>query len=73
MAAAGLDAVRTRASDDEARAKWQLPRRPWVLQDGLAKPAAWSTPESSAASAARHEAAKRAVEQLCECYEQVGG
>ena len=35
-----------------------------TLEDELADPAAWSTPERSAKSAKRHEQAKRAVEQL---------
>jgi ATP-binding cassette subfamily F protein 3 len=34
------------------------------LEDELADPAAWSTPQKSAESAKRHERAKRAVEQL---------
>jgi ATP-binding cassette, subfamily F, member 3 len=36
------------------------------LEDELADPAAWSTPEKSAASAKRHEQAKKAVEALYE-------
>src|SRR5436309_1682403 len=35
-----------------------------TLEDELADPAAWSTPERSAKSSKRHEQAKRAVEQL---------
>ena len=37
-----------------------------TLEDELADPAAWSTPERSAKSSKRHEQAKRAVEQLYE-------
>ena len=37
-----------------------------TLEDELADPAAWSTPERSAKSAKRHEQAKLAVEQLYE-------
>jgi ATP-binding cassette, subfamily F, member 3 len=37
-----------------------------TLEDELADPAAWSTPERSAKSAKRHERAKKAVEQLYE-------
>jgi hypothetical protein len=44
-----------------------------ALEDELSDPAAWSTPKKSAASTARHEDAKRAVEALYERWEQVGG
>jgi len=40
------------------------------LEDELADPAAWSTPERSAKSAKRHERAKRAIEEL---YEKLAG
>jgi ATP-binding cassette subfamily F protein 3 len=40
-----------------------------TLEDELADPAAWSTPERSAKSAKRHEQAKRTIEQL---YEELG-
>jgi ATP-binding cassette subfamily F protein 3 len=40
-----------------------------TLEDELADPAAWSTPERSAQSAKRHDAAKKAIEQL---YEELG-
>jgi ATP-binding cassette subfamily F protein 3 len=40
-----------------------------TLEDELADPAAWSTPERSADSAKRHDAAKKAIEQL---YEELG-
>jgi ATP-binding cassette, subfamily F, member 3 len=40
------------------------------LEDELADPAAWSTPERSAKSAERHEQAKRAVEEL---YDKLAG
>jgi ATP-binding cassette, subfamily F, member 3 len=36
------------------------------IEDELADPACWTTPERSAQSTARHEAAKRRVEQLYE-------
>ena len=36
-------------------------------------PSAWATPERSAESSARHEAAKRAVDELYARYEQVAG
>jgi ATP-binding cassette, subfamily F, member 3 len=40
-----------------------------TLEDELADPAAWSTPERSAKSAKRHEHAKKAIERL---YEELG-
>jgi ATP-binding cassette, subfamily F, member 3 len=43
------------------------------LEDELADPAAWSGAEASARSAARHEEAKRAVEQLYARYETLAG
>jgi ATP-binding cassette, subfamily F, member 3 len=44
-----------------------------ALEDELAEPGAWSDPERSAASSERHEAAKRAVEELYARYERVAG
>ena len=44
-----------------------------AVEQELADPAAWSSPERSAESSARHEAAKRAVEQLYEQYLAIGG
>jgi ATP-binding cassette, subfamily F, member 3 len=44
-----------------------------VVEDELADPAAWTTPEQSAASTARHAEAKRAVEELYARWEQVAG
>ena len=44
-----------------------------ALEDELANPAAWSGPEASARSAARHEEAKRNIEQLYERLERVAG
>jgi ATP-binding cassette subfamily F protein 3 len=44
-----------------------------VVEDELADPAAWSGAEASARSAARHEQARRAVEQLYERLERVSG
>ncbi len=40
-----------------------------AVEGELADPAAWSTPQRSAESSARHEAAKRAVDELYERYE----
>jgi ATP-binding cassette subfamily F protein 3 len=44
-----------------------------AVEDELAEPGSWATPEKSAESSARHEAAKRAVEELYAQYEQVAG
>jgi ATP-binding cassette subfamily F protein 3 len=44
-----------------------------VIEDELADPGAWSTPEKGAASTARHERAKRAVEELYARWEDAGG
>ncbi len=44
-----------------------------AVEDELADPAAWATPENSAASTARHAEAKRAVEELYARWEQVAG
>ncbi len=44
-----------------------------ALEDELADPAAWSTPKKSVRSTARHTAAKRAVEELYQRWEQVAG
>jgi len=44
-----------------------------ALEDELADPAAWSDPKKSARSTARHEQAKRAVEELYERWEAIAG
>ncbi len=44
-----------------------------ALEEELADPGAWDTPEKSARSTKRHEAAKRAVDELYARYEQVAG
>jgi ATP-binding cassette, subfamily F, member 3 len=44
-----------------------------ALEDELADPSAWSTPEKSAQSTARHEAAKRTLERLYERWETIAG
>jgi ATP-binding cassette subfamily F protein 3 len=43
------------------------------LEDELADPGAWSTPEKTAASKGRHEAAKRVVEDLYARWEKIAG
>ncbi|HEY1511493.1 MAG TPA: ABC-F family ATP-binding cassette domain-containing protein [Solirubrobacteraceae bacterium] len=44
-----------------------------ALEDELADPSAWVTPKKSAESTERHEAAKRAVEDLYSRWEKVAG
>jgi ATP-binding cassette subfamily F protein 3 len=44
-----------------------------TIEDELADASAWSTPARSAESTAKHEAAKRAVDELYARYEQVAG
>jgi ATP-binding cassette subfamily F protein 3 len=44
-----------------------------AVEEELSDPAAWSGAQASARSSARHEAAKRAVEELYERWERVAG
>ncbi|HEX8975166.1 MAG TPA: ABC-F family ATP-binding cassette domain-containing protein [Solirubrobacteraceae bacterium] len=44
-----------------------------ALEDELADPAAWATPEASARSTERHEQARRSVAELYERWEAVAG
>ena len=44
-----------------------------VVEDELADPAAWATPEASARSTERHEQARQRVAELYERYETVAG
>jgi ATP-binding cassette subfamily F protein 3 len=44
-----------------------------AVEDELADPAAWATPEATERSSRRHEEAKRAVEELYERWEAVAG
>ena len=44
-----------------------------IVEDELADPGAWATPERAAASTARHEQAKRAVDALYARYEEIAG
>jgi ATP-binding cassette subfamily F protein 3 len=44
-----------------------------AIEDELADPAAWSTPQKTARSTERHERAKKAVEDLYSQWEQVAG
>jgi ATP-binding cassette subfamily F protein 3 len=43
------------------------------LEDELADPSAWSGPEASARSAARHEEARRTIEELYQQLEEIAG
>jgi ATP-binding cassette subfamily F protein 3 len=64
------------AADGQQRIERQIEAAEAALQtieDELSDPAAWSTPEASARSAARHEHAKRAVSDLYERWEAVTG
>jgi ATP-binding cassette subfamily F protein 3 len=44
-----------------------------ALEEELSDPAAWSTPQRTATATARHEEAKRAVEELYERWERLAG
>jgi ATP-binding cassette subfamily F protein 3 len=44
-----------------------------AVEDELADPAAWATPESTARSTERHDVAKRTVEELYSRWEKVAG
>jgi ATP-binding cassette subfamily F protein 3 len=61
------DSVRLEAKIEAAEAALK------TVEDELADPAAWATPEATAASSARHETAKAAVEDLYAQYERVAG
>jgi ATP-binding cassette subfamily F protein 3 len=64
------------ASTDHSKLEGQIEAAEAALQlleEELAGPEAWSTPERSTESSARHAAAKQAVEELYARYEQVAG
>ena len=44
-----------------------------ALEEELSDPAAWSTPQRTASATARHERAKRAVDELYERWERLAG
>src|SRR5581483_2755940 len=44
-----------------------------ALEQELSDPAAWSTPQRTADATARHEQAKRAVDELYERWERLAG
>ena len=60
---------------DSERLEWEIEKAEAALravEDELSDPAAWSGPQASARSAARHEDARRAVELLYEQWEAAG-
>ncbi|MDE3133900.1 MAG: ABC-F family ATP-binding cassette domain-containing protein [Acidobacteriota bacterium] len=63
----GKQAERLEAQIDAAEAALR------AIEDELADASAWATPERSAESTARHEAARRAVDELYAQYAQVAG
>ena len=74
--AAGRDEREGRSGRQQAKLEEQIGQAEATLrtvEDELADPSAWATPEASAQSSARHEAAKRTVEELYAQYEQVAG
>jgi ATP-binding cassette subfamily F protein 3 len=44
-----------------------------ALEDELADPVAWSTPQRTARATKRHEQAKRAVDELYQRWERIAG
>jgi ATP-binding cassette subfamily F protein 3 len=44
-----------------------------ALEEELSNPAVWSTPQRTADATARHEEAKRTVDQLYERWERLAG
>ncbi len=74
--AAGQIDGRGGSAKQQARLEQQIEQAESALQaieDELAEPSAWSTPARSAESTAKHETAKRAVEDLYAQYERVAG
>jgi ATP-binding cassette, subfamily F, member 3 len=69
-----------RAAQPESREQQRLEREIEAaeaslraLEEELSDPAAWSTPQRSATATARHEEAKRAVDELYERWERLAG
>jgi ATP-binding cassette subfamily F protein 3 len=74
--AAGATNTRGGSVKQQAKLEQQIERAEASLravEQQLADPSAWSTPARTADSTSRHEAAKRAVEELYAQYEQVAG
>ena len=72
--------ARTPPQSDNAREQKRLEREIEVaeaslkaLEEELADPVAWSTPQRTARATARHEEAKRAVDELYERWERLAG
>ncbi len=65
--AAARDQVRLEREIEAAEAALR------ALEDELADPGKWATPKQTAASSARHDAAKREVEELYERWERIAG
>ena len=73
--AAGPNNVRGGSAKQQAKLEQQIEQAEAALravEDELAEASAWATPARSAESTAKHEAAKRAVDELYAQYEQVG-
>ncbi len=74
--AAGPNNVRGGSAKQQAKLEQQIEQAEAALravEDELAEASAWATPARSAESTAKHEAAKRAVDELYAQYEQVAG
>jgi ATP-binding cassette subfamily F protein 3 len=74
--AAGRNGAGGESAKRQAKLEQQIEQAEAALRElegELADAAAWSTPERSAHSSARHAAAKRAVDELYARYEQVAG
>jgi ATP-binding cassette subfamily F protein 3 len=74
--AAGATSDRGGSVKQQAKLEEQIEQAESALQtleQELADPSAWATPERTSESTARHEAAKRAVEELYAQYERVAG
>jgi ATP-binding cassette subfamily F protein 3 len=68
--------TKARRPADEARLEREIEQAEAALravEEELADPAAWATPDATARSSARHDQAKRAIEELYGRLEQVAG
>jgi ATP-binding cassette subfamily F protein 3 len=75
-APASRGAARPRGARDQEKIEREIEAAEGALralEDELADPTSWSNPKRSASSSARHEAAKRAVEELYERWERIAG
>ncbi|HLW96022.1 MAG TPA: ABC-F family ATP-binding cassette domain-containing protein, partial [Solirubrobacteraceae bacterium] len=74
--AAGQKSNRGGSAKQQAKLEQQIEQAESALraiEDELADPSAWATPARSSESTAKHEAAKRTVDELYAQYEQVAG